>query len=116
MTMPEAQSTPLITALEQIGPHDHLCSIYESQEEHLSVTNPFIRIGLDRGEKCIYVADDGTEDVVREAMHAEGIDVERAVASRALVLTTKEQTYLKREERFFWTKSASFPPKRRSRC
>jgi PAS domain S-box-containing protein len=96
MTMPEAQSTPLITALEQLGPHDHLCSIYENQEEQFSVAIPFIRIGLDRGEKCVYVADDGTEDVVCEAMHAEGIDVERAVASRALVLTTKKQTYLKR--------------------
>ena len=96
MTMPEAQSTPLITALEQLGPHDHLCSIYENQEEQFSVAIPFIRIGLDRGEKCVYVADDGTEDVVCEAMHAEGVDVERAVASRALVLTTKKQTYLKR--------------------
>ena len=95
MTMPETQSTPIFTALEQLGPHDHLCSIYESQEEHYSVAIPFIRIGLARGEKCVYVADHGTEGIVRAAMHAEGIDVERAVASRALVLTTKEQTYLK---------------------
>jgi len=65
------QSTPILTALEQIGSHDHLCSIYDSQEEHFSVAIPFIRIGLDRGEKCVYVADDGTENVVREAMHAE---------------------------------------------
>jgi transcriptional regulator with GAF, ATPase, and Fis domain len=96
MMIPATQSTPILTALEQIGSHDHLCSIYDSQEEQFSVAIPFIRIGLDRGEKCVYVADDGTEDVVREAMQAEGIDVERAVASRALVLTTKEQTYLKR--------------------
>src|SRR5258705_5556748 len=88
--------TPLLTALEQLAPHDHLCSIYESQAEHFAVAIPFIRIGLDRGEKCVYIADDGTEENVREAMHAEGIDVERAVASRALVLTTKEQTYVKR--------------------
>jgi hypothetical protein len=71
MTMPEAQSTPIFTALEQLGPHDHLCSIYESQEEHFSVAIPFIRIGLARGEKCVYVADDGTEGIVRDAMHAE---------------------------------------------
>jgi hypothetical protein len=40
MTMPEAQSTTLITALEQLGPHD--CSIYENQEEQFSVAMPFI--------------------------------------------------------------------------
>ena len=51
---PAAQTTPLIAALERLGPHDHLCSIYESPQEHYAVAIPFIRIGLDRGEKCIY--------------------------------------------------------------
>jgi signal transduction histidine kinase len=89
-----AQTTPLIAALEQLGPHDHFCSIYESPQEHYAVAIPFIRIGLDRGEKCIYIADDGTVGDVRQAMQSEGIDVERATASKALVLATKEQAYL----------------------
>ena len=92
MPMPAA---PLIAALEQIGPHDHLCSIYETQEEQFAFAIPFIRTGLDRGEKCIYIADESRHGVVRATMHAEGIDVERALASKALVLTAKEQSYLK---------------------
>jgi PAS domain S-box-containing protein len=88
------QRTPLIAALERLGPHDHLCSIYESPQDHYAVAIPFIRIGLDRGEKCIYIADDGTVGDVREAMQSEGIDVDRATASKALVLATKEQAYL----------------------
>ena len=91
---PAAQTTPLIAALEQLGPHDHFCSIYDSPQEHYAVAIPFIRIGLDRGEKCIYIADDGTVGEVRQAMQSEGIDVERAIASKALVLATKEQAYL----------------------
>ena len=74
-----AQRAPLIAALEQLGPHDHFCSIYESPEEHYAVAVPFIRIGLDRDEKCIYIADDGTVGDVRQAMDAEGIDVDRAM-------------------------------------
>jgi len=89
-----AQATPLIAALERLGPHDHLCSIYESPQDHYAVAIPFIRIGLDRGEKCIYIADDGTIGDVRQAMESEGIDVERATATKALVLATKEQAYL----------------------
>jgi len=89
-----AQATPLIAALERLGPHDHLCSIYESPEDHYAVAIPFIRIGLDRGEKCIYIADDGTVSDVRQAMESEGIDVDHATASKALVLATKEQAYL----------------------
>jgi signal transduction histidine kinase len=86
---------PLIESLEQLGPHDHFCSIYESPEEHYAVAIPFMRMGLDRGEKCIYIADDGTVGHVREEMESEGIDVERASASNALVVATKEQAYLK---------------------
>src|SRR5260370_14650212 len=87
--------TPLLTALKQLEPHDHQCSIYESTEEHFAVAIPFIRIGLDRGEKCIYIADDGTEAVVREAMETAGVVVERALATDSLVLATKEGAYLK---------------------
>jgi len=85
---------PLIAALEQLGPRDHFCSIYESPEEHYAVAIPFIRIGLDRGEKCIYIADDGMVGDVRQAMQSERIDVDAAIASGALILSTKEQAYL----------------------
>ena len=90
------ERTPLIESLEQLGPHDHFCSIYENPEEHYAVAIPFMRMGLDRGEKCIYIADDGTLGDVREAMQSEGIDVERATESNSLILATKDQAYLKR--------------------
>jgi PAS domain S-box-containing protein len=89
-----AQTTPLTAALEQLGTHDHFCSIYESPQEHYAVAIPFIRIGLERGEKCIYIADDGMAGDLREAMQSDGIDVDRAISSNALVLVTKEQAYL----------------------
>jgi signal transduction histidine kinase len=90
-----APITPLLASLEQLGPHDHFCSIYESPEEHYAVAIPFMRMGLDRGEKCIYIADDGTIGDVRQRMQSEGIDVERASASNALVVAGKEEAYLK---------------------
>jgi MEDS: MEthanogen/methylotroph, DcmR Sensory domain len=93
--MHTTHSTPLRTALEQLPPHGHLCSIYESPEEHFAVAVPFIGIGLDRGEKCIYIADNGTDAIVRDAMYAGGIDVERAIATDSLVLEQKEAAYLK---------------------
>ena len=62
--MTSAHENALLTAIEQLATHDHLCSIYESSEERFAVAIPFIRIGLDRGERCIYVADDGALDRV----------------------------------------------------
>src|SRR5258708_6092301 len=87
--------TPLLTALERLGLHDHESLIYESAEDRLDVAIPFIRIGLDRGEKCIYIADDGMEAAVRNAMGAQDIDVERAIATNSLVLATKEDAFLR---------------------
>ena len=95
MTSTTTYDTPLLTALKQLGPHDHQSLIYESPEDRLAVAIPFIRIGLDRGEKCIYIADDGVEARVRGAMRAQGIDVERAVATKSLVFATKEDAFLK---------------------
>jgi len=95
MGMNITYDTPLLTALEEVAPHDHLSLVYESTDDHYSVAIPFIQIGLDRGEKCIYIADDGSEAVVRDAMHARNIDVERAVATGGLVLETKEGAFLK---------------------
>jgi signal transduction histidine kinase len=87
--------TPLRTALEHVEMHDHLSLVYESPEEHYSVAVPFIQIGLDRHEKCIYIADDGTEPAVRDAMAAQGVDVERAIANGDLVLETKDGAFLR---------------------
>jgi signal transduction histidine kinase len=95
--------TSLLTALAEVGPHDHHSLIYESFEDHYGVAIPFIRIGLERGEKCIYIADDGTEEAVRDAMTAQGIDVERATANESLVLETKDGAFLR---------NGSFDPER----
>ena len=95
MARDTGHATPLQTALEQLRPHTHLCSIYETPEEHFAVAVPFIKIGLDRGEKCIYIVDDGTEAAIREALSAGNIDVGMAIANGRLMLETKETVYLK---------------------
>jgi signal transduction histidine kinase len=95
MGMTTTYDTPLLTALAQLGPHDHQSLIYERREDRLAVAIPFIQIGLERGEKCIYIADDGRETELREAMHAQGIEVESAVAANRLVFATKEDAFLK---------------------
>ena len=95
MDMNVTYDTPLLTALGQLAPHDHQSLIYENPEDRFSVAIPFIRIGLDRGDKCVYIADDGKEAGVQEAMHAQGIDVERAIATESLVLETTKTVFLK---------------------
>jgi len=85
----------LASQIEQVGPHDHLCLIYDSQEEQFAAAIPFVRIGLERGEKCLYIADDNTVGAVFDGLRASGIDVDAAVKSGALKVATKRETYLK---------------------
>lgn len=81
--------------LESCALHDHLCLIYDTQQEQLAAAVPFLRIGLEHGEKCIYVADENPPSVILEAMRVDGIDVEAAIDSGALTILTRDQAYLK---------------------
>jgi MEDS: MEthanogen/methylotroph, DcmR Sensory domain len=96
MTNDHSTGAQLSSALERFGPHDHLCSIYENQQDHFTVAVPFIRIGLERHEKCLYITDHQSMEGVRTAMLAGGIDVAEALASGALILATKDSTYMRR--------------------
>ena len=87
--------TQLLEALERLQPHDHLCLIYETQEEQFAAAIPFMRIGLERGQKCIYIADDNSVSTVLKAMRAHGIGADSAIQSGALSLATKQEAYLK---------------------
>lgn len=85
----------LTSAIAKVGVHDHLCLIYETQAEQFAAVIPYMRIGLGRNEKCIYVADDNTATTVIEAMKAADIDVDTKVQSGQLAIITKQDAYLK---------------------
>ena len=100
MSQAESGGSKLLDVLGQIGLHDHLCLIYESQEEHLDAPVRFIQMGLGRGEKCIYVADENTVAEVIDKLHAVGIDVGAAVRSGILTVASKQVTYPPRNGRW----------------
>jgi len=93
--VPDRGLHDLVSAIGRLGVHDHLCLIYETQEEQFSAVIPFIKIGLERGEKCLYVVDDNTAAMVINGMKGAGIDVERALESGKLAIVSKQDAYLK---------------------
>ncbi len=62
-------------AIEQIGPADHVCTLYDQREEEVAIAVSYIRVGLDRGELCVCVVDDGGESIL-DALASEGVDVD----------------------------------------
>ena len=85
----------LLKAVEGLGFHDHLCLIYETPEEQFAAVVPFVRVGLERRERCVYVADDNTSGEVLERMESGGVDIKAALASGALSVISKKEAYLK---------------------
>ncbi|MDD2853471.1 MAG: MEDS domain-containing protein [Desulfuromonadaceae bacterium] len=92
---PDTSMHDLVSAIEKIGVHDHLCLIYETREEQISAVTPYMKIGLERGEKCLYVVDDNTAAIVIDAMNGAGIDVETVIESGQLAIVSKQDSYLK---------------------
>ncbi len=73
--------------------HDHAALFYYDQRELLAAAVDYLRLGLERGEKCLYVADDTNRYIIAGALQAEGIDVDAEEFSGALTITTREETY-----------------------
>ncbi len=83
----------LKSSLKQLKAHDHVCLVYETEEEWKCSVIPFISIGLERGEKCVYVADAHTPDQVWASMSEQGIDVETARSSGRMVILDQSEAY-----------------------
>ena len=83
--------------IEELCGPGHLCLLYTSREEQLAAVIPFVRSGLKRGERCVYIVDDNVTAIMDD-FRAAGIPVEDATRTKALLVLTKRDTYLQKGE------------------
>ncbi|MBU7048254.1 MAG: PAS domain S-box protein [Theionarchaea archaeon] len=88
-----SQSVNLVEALKKLNPHDHLCLVYDTEEEWYSAIITFIALGLERNEKCIYVVDTHTANQICDYLREEGINVDAVEASGQLVILHETEAY-----------------------
>jgi signal transduction histidine kinase len=75
-------------AIEQLGPADHACTLYEERDREVAIAVSYIRTGLERGELCVCVVDDGGESILG-ALASEGVDVDTELRERRLTVFEK---------------------------
>ena len=75
-------------AIEELGPADHVCTLYEERDEEVAIAVSYIRTGLDRGELCVCVVDDGGESIIG-ALASEGVDVDAEMRKGRLEIFEK---------------------------
>ena len=73
---------------------DHVCTLYSNRDEQLTAAVEYIRGGLARGERCLYVVCEHSPDEFRDGLRAAGIDVDAEEARGALLLLTKHDGHL----------------------
>ena len=74
---------------------DHVCTLFSTYEEQLQAAVEYIRAGLSRGERCLYVCCERELDEFRTALKQAAIAVDDEEARGALVLLTKHDGHLK---------------------
>jgi PAS domain S-box-containing protein len=82
-------------AISDLCPGHHLCCLYETEEEHRALLAPYLRLGLERGEKVVYIADVHTREAVLQYLTDDGLDPKAYLESKQLVLATPRETYLR---------------------
>jgi signal transduction histidine kinase len=75
-------------AIEQLGPADHVCTLYDQRDEELAIAVSYIRAGLDRGELCVCVVDDGGASILA-ALASEGVDIDAEMRKGRLTIFEK---------------------------
>ena len=96
MNGPLPDRSRLLDVLNELTVHEHLCVIYDSPEQQSAVVFPFLGIGLDRGEMCLYVADENTATSILDSMREQGVDIDALVQKGMLKVADKGQEYLRK--------------------
>lgn len=76
-----------------LGPGDHICSIYDNDDQLVETVAAFLAEGLGRGERCWYVPTGREALPIRIAMERLGVDTEKQCARSALHLLDTNDTY-----------------------
>jgi len=73
----------------------HLCFPYESEDERRRTVVAFVREGLARRERCLYIASEDEQRTFLAELEAAGVPAAAEVARGALLLKTRTETYLR---------------------
>jgi MEDS: MEthanogen/methylotroph, DcmR Sensory domain len=88
-------SEPIRFAGSILDEQRHVCAFFHNSDEEYRVLLPFIKDGLDRGEKAFHIVDPKLRDEHRHRLASAAIDVDRAESTGQFELRNWEDAYLR---------------------
>jgi hypothetical protein len=93
--MPPDTSPPISFAGGTLDRHRHVCAFFDSSDEERRVLGPFVKEGLDRGEKAFHIVDPAMRDSYCPWLEQAGIPVSDARVRGQFELRTWDEAYLR---------------------
>ncbi len=77
----------------RVHPGDHICSIYQTTEQQISVLVPFIKDGLKSNQKCVYISDPTSASTLLSAFEKEGFSIQHYLDTKQFVMLSATEVY-----------------------
>jgi hypothetical protein len=78
----------------------HVCAFFNSQHEEYDVMLPFIKEGIERGEKAFHIVDPSRQADHRQCLEAAGMNTAELESTNQLEIRLWEQAYLRSDNTF----------------
>src|SRR5687768_15611891 len=90
---------PVRLAGSTLGRYCHVCAFFHSKDEYYDVLMPFIKEGIENGDRAFHIVDPERQPDHLQRLGAGGIDVTAAEESGQLEVLRWQDAYLK-DDRF----------------
>src|SRR5438132_14304007 len=90
-----ATAAPIPFAGSTLGDYRHVCAFFSSPQQEYDTLLPFVRDGIERGERAFHVLPSQYREEHLEQLRGAGIDVAEAQRRRQLDVATPQETCLR---------------------
>ena len=91
----KTSSLPIAFAGSTLGRYRHICAFFSSLQEEYETLLPFVREGIERGERAFHVLPVQYRQEHLDQLRSAGIDVTAAQQRRQLEVAATEEVYLR---------------------
>jgi transcriptional regulator with XRE-family HTH domain len=81
--------------ITDLQPGEHVCCIYDTEEEHKALVTSFLRRGLERHEKVFYITDAHTAETILNYLREDGLEVEPYLTKGQLNISNADGVYIR---------------------
>lgn len=91
----EGRQRNFLRDFSALQPGDHLCCLYETDEERQAVAIPFIRQGLEQGQKVLYIIEAQTSQRIVQELRQAGVNSADAINQGQLEILSRQDSYVR---------------------